>query len=174
MDKVIYVVKGKGIGKTKKSSFDMALKSAEIENFNLIPLSSVIPPGTELIIETKYPKVVIPGTMQPVVMAEVTSNKQGEKISAGVGWRQSRYGGIFVEVSNKEPLEFTQKELEIGVQEISSHRNWKWFDEGKYLTIEATVSEGFYTSVIVCAIYDFAQVWGLTLPEDYSYTIEKE
>ena len=40
----IYIASGVGIGKTPLSAFDAALKDAGVYNFNLITLSSVIPP----------------------------------------------------------------------------------------------------------------------------------
>ena len=40
----IYVSSGIGYGQTKLAAFDAALNEAGIANFNLIKLSSVIPP----------------------------------------------------------------------------------------------------------------------------------
>lgn len=169
VQRTIYVVKGLGIGSTLKSAFDDALLKAGIENFNLIPLSSVIPPDTELVIaETGYPKHIIPGTMQPVVMASISSKETGEKLSAGVGWRQSpNNGGIFVEVSNKLPVHLTKKELIDGVAEISGHRPWNWVDIGHIVTGEIVVPHGKCASIVVAAIYDFVNVWGLVIPKGY-------
>ncbi|MFX1511985.1 MAG: pyruvoyl-dependent arginine decarboxylase [Promethearchaeota archaeon] len=168
MTRKIFVVKGTGFGSTKKSAFDDALKSAGIENFNLIPLSSVIPPDTELEVIEKYPKTIVPGTMQPVVMACVSSNVPDQNISAGVGWRISKEnnGGIFVEVSNTEKLEVTKKELELGVKEISEHRNWVWRDKGQFVLEETIVPEGKAASIVVVAVYDFIHLWGLVLPSN--------
>ena len=44
----ITVTWGVGTGSTKLSAFDKALWNAGIANFNLIPLSSIIPPDSQI------------------------------------------------------------------------------------------------------------------------------
>ncbi|MFX0117517.1 MAG: pyruvoyl-dependent arginine decarboxylase [Candidatus Hodarchaeota archaeon] len=159
--RVISIVKASGIGSTSKSSFDAALLSANIHNFNLIPLSSVIPPDIEVIRRERFHRVPLPGSMQPVVMACITSSEPGERISAGVGWKLAREGGIFVEVARREPESVMMKELAAGVREIAEHRDWEWLSDPKYETAEVTVpANGKHATALVCAVYEWVQVWG--------------
>jgi len=44
----IVVSRGTGEGPTPLAAFDKALLAAGVENYNLIRLSSVIPPGAEI------------------------------------------------------------------------------------------------------------------------------
>lgn len=94
---------GVGEGPTELAAFDAALRAAGIANFNLVRLSSVIPPGS----------VVVEGrgvTARPgedwgdrlyVVVAESTADTPGQEAWAGIGWGQERDSGkgLFVEHS---------------------------------------------------------------------------
>lgn len=86
-------------GPTELSAFDAALVDAGVHNFNLIALSSVIPPGSKV--------VELGGAARPrgdwgdrlyVVMAQWRQSCPGESAWAGVGWVQAESGkGLFVE-----------------------------------------------------------------------------
>jgi arginine decarboxylase len=91
-------------GPTELAAFDSALMHAGVHNFNLIALSSVIPPGTDI--------EELDGPASPsgqwgdrlyVVMAERRQSNPGEGAWAGVGWVQSTSRkGLFVEHSGTE------------------------------------------------------------------------
>lgn len=49
--RTIYVTSGIGEGQTNLSAFDAALWDAGIANFNLIKLSSVIPPHSKVLVK---------------------------------------------------------------------------------------------------------------------------
>lgn len=159
--RVISIVKATGIGSTSKSSLDAALLNANIHNFNFIPLSSVIPPDVEIKRRKYFHREPLPGSIQPVVQACITSSEPGERISAGIGWKLAHEGGIFVEVARREPEPILMKELAAGVREIASHRKWQWFTAPEYETAETTVpTDGKFATALVCAIYEWIQVWG--------------
>lgn len=95
----IQVVGSVGEGSTLLSSFDNALQNAGVSNYNLIPLSSVIPPNSKI---TKITRFQTPssefGYKLYLVMAEKRSNQTGKYIAAGIGWYQLDGGrGFFVE-----------------------------------------------------------------------------
>ncbi|MHA2233129.1 MAG: pyruvoyl-dependent arginine decarboxylase [Candidatus Hodarchaeales archaeon] len=159
--RIISIVKGTGIGSTRKAAFDAALFIAGIHNFNLLELSSVIPPQTEIIRKERADLLPLPGSMQPVVLAQFTSSEPGKHIAAGLGWRLAREGGIFVEVARCDSEEVVLRELEMGVQEIAGHRDWEWLSDPQYETVEAVVpSNGKWTTTLVCAVYEWVQLWG--------------
>lgn len=95
----IKIVKAVGEGTTLLSSFDSALQNAGVSNYNLIRLSSVIPPNSKIIRTTKF--VTPPdefGHKLYNVMAEMRSNQAGRYLAAGIGWYQLEDGrGLFVE-----------------------------------------------------------------------------
>lgn len=98
----IHVASGTGSGPTKLSAFDAALNDAGVANYNLLLLSSVIPPQSEINVHEGAIKVALPGNWGDrlyVVMAEQRSALPGEQAWAGIGWVQdSETGkGLFVE-----------------------------------------------------------------------------
>ncbi|MFQ5977244.1 MAG: pyruvoyl-dependent arginine decarboxylase [Candidatus Heimdallarchaeota archaeon] len=159
--RVISIVKATGTGATNKSSLDAALLNANIHNFNLIPLSSVIPPNVAIKRRKQFHREPLPGSMQPVVIARITSSEPGERISAGIGWKLAHEGGIFVEVACRESEPIMMNELAAGVREIASHRKWQWIGAPEYETVEISVpTDDKCATALVCAIYEWVQVWG--------------
>jgi len=99
----IEIVKGHGAGLTKMAAFDRALCDAGIANYNLIYLSSVMPPDTEISIANKRkPNIKEYGHKLYVVMAESYSDNIREEAWSGIGWLNHNDGsgkGLFVEHS---------------------------------------------------------------------------
>lgn len=98
----IYVSSGIGTGTTTLSAFDHALAIAGVNNFNLLRLSSVIPPNSEIVeLEGQAPKFEgsVWGDRLYTVYAEMRVDTPGQEAWAGVGWVQ--FGddkrGLFVE-----------------------------------------------------------------------------
>ncbi len=95
----IQIVTSTGEGKTLLSAFDNALQNAGVSNYNLIILSSIIPPNSTITRKKAYttpPEEF--GHRLYVVRAEMRSNEVGKFIAAGVGWYQLEDGrGFFVE-----------------------------------------------------------------------------
>lgn len=95
---IFSLVKGAGEGITPLNAFDKALLDAGIGNFNLIKVSSIIPPNTRLSTLPEIPE----GALVPAVYSYVTSDIPGEIISASVGGGISGEGiGLFYEFSHK-------------------------------------------------------------------------
>lgn len=97
----IKVSSGIGVGPTQLSAFDSALNHAGVANYNLIRLSSVIPPKTDIEV-SKEPLTGLPGEWGDrlyVVMAEQRAHVPNEEAWAGIGWVQDKETGkgLFVE-----------------------------------------------------------------------------
>jgi arginine decarboxylase len=95
----IKVVKAVGEGSTLLSAFDNALQNAGVSNYNLIRLSSIIPPHSKISVVHHYdtpPEEF--GHRLYLVMADIRSSEAGKYIAAGIGWYQLEDGrGFFVE-----------------------------------------------------------------------------
>ena len=89
-----------GTGPTKLAAFDDALIRCGVGNFNLIRLSSVIPPATA-VVPTSGPIDTFGGWGDRlyVVMAEQRVDRIGREAWAGIGWVQHEESGrgLFVE-----------------------------------------------------------------------------
>jgi arginine decarboxylase len=100
---IIRVSRGTGCGPTRLAAFDAALQVAGVADFNLLRLSSVIPPGSEV--------VEICGRRQPggrhgdllyCVYADAYASTPGDEAWAGVAWSthiDETGAGLFVEHS---------------------------------------------------------------------------
>jgi arginine decarboxylase len=95
----IAVSSGVGTGPTALAAFDHSLALAGVANFNLIALSSVIPPGAEVVDEQPDLGYATWGDRLYVVMAEQRVVEPNVEAWAGVGWVQDPDGGrgLFVE-----------------------------------------------------------------------------
>src|SRR5579884_3429211 len=99
----IYLSTGLGNGPTKLAAFDAALSDAGVANYNLLRLSSVIPPKADI---KEFPDG-LPADLRPgewgdrlyVVMAEKRVDTPNVEAWAGIGWVQDKETGkgLFVE-----------------------------------------------------------------------------
>jgi len=80
-----FITKGVGKHKEKLTSFEMALRNAGIEAFNLVKVSSIFPPNCKLISRTSGLKMMPPGQIVFVVMSENTTNEPNRLIAASAG-----------------------------------------------------------------------------------------
>ncbi len=94
----IVITSGIGKGRTKLSAFDNALFDAGIANYNLIPLSSVIPKNSEIEIKKYSHSDEEYGYKLYVVLSYNIETRRGKGCYAGLGWVQANDGrGLFVE-----------------------------------------------------------------------------
>jgi arginine decarboxylase len=96
----IPVVCATGTGGTTLAAFHDALVIADLGFYNLVRLSSVVPPGTSVDPTGKAPVPVGQwGDRMYCVYAEQRATEVGEQAWAGIGWvqRLDGGGGLFVE-----------------------------------------------------------------------------
>ena len=77
----------KGVGKHKESlqSFELALRGAGIHHCNIVNVSSIIPPGCELVSREKGLKMIKPGEITFVVLARNSTNEPHRLIATSIG-----------------------------------------------------------------------------------------
>ena len=83
--KFSFLTKGKGVSKEKLTSFEMALRDAGIAEFNLVKVSSIMPPFCKIISKKEGLKKLSPGQILYVVLSESATNEHGRKVAASVG-----------------------------------------------------------------------------------------
>lgn len=147
----IDVVWGKSEGKTLLSAFDRALVKAGIHNFNLIPLSSVIPPKSVIHETRTYKSSRRIGEIMYVVISSLSSPKSNALISAGLGWVQTQEGGLLIESKGEFNREECEEEIRVGLTEMMEARGWS--GEIKMKVITHKVKE--MANVTVAAVYNF-------------------
>lgn len=122
----IELVWGEGSGETELGAFDNALSSANVHNYNLVELSSVVPEGAEI----SYAGELEPnrwnvGDLLAVVLATESSTTNGEQIAAGLGWAMAEEGGIFME-NHASTVAACQNKLEANIADARRTRDWEW------------------------------------------------
>src|SRR3989442_11429912 len=81
----IFLTKGVGKPREKLPSFEMALRSAGIAQYNLVRVSSIFPPPSKLISPQEGTKLLKPGQVLYVVMSENATNEPHRLVAASVG-----------------------------------------------------------------------------------------
>jgi arginine decarboxylase len=85
LPKQIFLTKGVGKHKEQLSSFEHALRSAGIAACNLVPVSSIFPPGCKLIGRPAGLKKMSPGEVIFAVMSKNSTREPHRLIAASVG-----------------------------------------------------------------------------------------
>lgn len=162
----IKVVCGVGTGKTTLSAFDCALKDAGVYNYNLIALSSIIPPNCTV---SKAKRYLTPpeeyGYRLYVIKAEIRSEEAGKFIAAGLGWYQLEDGsGIFVEHEIKgETRIAVESEIALRIKnslkDLAKFRNIKFNESKIHSTVSIAHIKDKPTCALVLAVYQ-SEGWG--------------
>jgi len=94
----IFFTKGVGTHKDELHSFERALRDAGIEKFNLVQVSSILPPMCKVVSKSQGSKEMIPGAITYCVMSRCCSNEPKRLMAASVGCAvpadKSSYGYI--------------------------------------------------------------------------------
>ena len=87
---------GAGTHKDYLASFELALREADLEQFNLVSVSSILPPGCKRISKTKGLEFLSPGEVVFIVLARNASNEPNRLLSASIGCaipaKNNKYG----------------------------------------------------------------------------------
>jgi arginine decarboxylase len=77
----------KGVGKHKESlsSFELALRDAGINRFNLVTVSSIIPPGCKQIPKDQGAELLKPGEIVFLVLARNSTNEPHRLVASSIG-----------------------------------------------------------------------------------------
>jgi arginine decarboxylase len=81
----MFFTKGVGVAKEKLMSFEMALRDAGIEKFNLVTVSSILPPGCQRVTKEKGLESLKPGEVVFCVMAKNSTNEPNRLVAASIG-----------------------------------------------------------------------------------------
>src|SRR5215218_5175611 len=94
--KMMFLIKGKGIHTDYLTSFELALRDAEIADLNLVSVSSIKPAQCKIVSRQEGRKYLMPGQIVFAVMARSATNEPNRLIAASVGLARpaddTRYG----------------------------------------------------------------------------------
>lgn len=146
----IRVVRGVGDAATKMASYDAALADAHVHNYNLVPVSSVIPADATVEEVGTAPDLGPAGERLTVVEARATTGGVGT-VSAALGWATGPGPGLFYEASGEDPTA-VRRSVAVGLAAGRDLREWEFVDEQIAVTTADADGEG-YTTAVTLAVY---------------------
>jgi arginine decarboxylase len=81
----IFLTAGAGVHKEKLQSFELALRNAGIEKFNIVTVSSILPPKCKIVSKAVGLSNLSPGEIIYCVLSQNTSNERNRLIAASIG-----------------------------------------------------------------------------------------
>ncbi|MCF4121092.1 pyruvoyl-dependent arginine decarboxylase [Antribacter sp. KLBMP9083] len=125
---------GTGTGRTTLAAFDAALADAGVSDFNLVRLSSIVPPGSR-ILEVDGPEQLRGdhGDALFCVYARAHASLPGHEAWAGVAWSRRDDGsgaGLFVEHEGPSH-EQVSSDLTHSLEDLSATRGGAYEPEGR-------------------------------------------
>lgn len=172
----IFFTKGVGVHKEYLASFELALRNAHIEKYNIVTVSSIYPVGCKKITIKKGLKQLLPGQIIHAVMARNATNEPNRLIASSIGIALPKdpnsYGYLsehhpFGESAKKsgdyaEDLAASMLATTLGI-DFDPDKNWNEREQvfkmsGKIVnTTNITQSaegnkNGMWTTVLACAV----------------------
>jgi arginine decarboxylase len=174
--KEVFLTRGDGTHRDELRSYELALRDAGIEKQNLVPVSSILPPGCKIITKNQGLKKISPGEIIFTVMSKCSSNEPRRLIAASVGcaWPSDKSGyGYLSEFhsfgmtkkqagDHAEDMAAAMLASTLGI-EFDENKSW---DEKKEvyrisnkiykstnITQSAIVSPNGYTTVVAAAVF---------------------
>ncbi|HIJ17405.1 MAG TPA: arginine decarboxylase, pyruvoyl-dependent [Thermoplasmata archaeon] len=83
--RLMFNTKGVGRHKYELQSFEMALRDAGIEKFNLVSVSSILPPGCKIVSKEEGLKELQPGQVVFLVMSRNSTNEPNRMVASSIG-----------------------------------------------------------------------------------------
>lgn len=120
----INISAGTGVGPTELAAFDHALVNAGVANFNLIYLSSVLPPTSKInVLDRPHKPRGGWGDRLYVVMAQSRTSDRHKEVWAGIGWMQDpKTGkGLLVEHEGHSESE-VREDIESSLKALAENR----------------------------------------------------
>jgi len=155
----IRVSSGVGAGLTRLAAFDAALRSAGVADFNLVRLSSVIPPGS--LVNTVEGNQQLRGTHGDLlycVYSDAYATTADDEAWAGVAWsrREISGDGLFVEHAGSS-RERVEHDLGVSLAELSRGRGGGFAEAGREVA-SATCTDRPVCALVVATYQNVS--WG--------------
>lgn len=143
---------------TALAAFDRTLQRGGAQNVNLIPLSSVIPAGAEVVRAGAEPDEFTVGDRLYCVMAKEICSEFGYEAWAGLAWAVDRSdrGGVFVE-AHGHSRKTVETELEASIATLIEDRPY-WEFGPVETEIAGLQCEEHPVCALVIALFD-AEPW---------------
>ncbi len=112
----------RGVGKHHRNleSFEAALRNAGIAQCNLVKVSSIFPPGCQIISRRAGLAKLVPGQITFCVMAEARTNEPNRLVTAGIGLAVPAKGEQFGYISEHHGYGMTERRTADYVEDMAA------------------------------------------------------
>jgi arginine decarboxylase len=107
--KKIFFTKGVGTDKEYLASFELALRNAQIEKYNIVTVSSIFPVGCKKVSISEGLKELQPGQIIHAVMARNATNEPNRLIASSIGIARPKDQTMYGYLSEHHPFGETAK-----------------------------------------------------------------
>ena len=118
--KCAFLTRGIGTHRHLLTAFEYALRAADIEQQNLVTVSSILPPGCELITPAAGIATLSPGEITFCVMARAETNEPGRRIAAGIGLARPKDPARYGYISEHHGFGMTEVEIRDYVEDLAA------------------------------------------------------
>ena len=118
--KKVFFTKGVGRHKHELQAFELALRDADIEQCNLVYVSSIIPPHCKIISKEKGVQELSAGEITYVVMSRNTTNEPNRLIGAAIGCATPKEKDTYGYISEHHCFGVTSKKLEDYTEDLAA------------------------------------------------------
>jgi arginine decarboxylase len=118
--KSAFLTRGIGTHRHLLTAFEFALRAADIEQQNLVTVSSILPPGCELITPAAGIATLSPGEITFCVMARAETNEPGRRIAAGIGLARPKDPAHYGYISEHHGFGMTEAEIRDYVEDLAA------------------------------------------------------
>ncbi|HXW39709.1 MAG TPA: arginine decarboxylase, pyruvoyl-dependent [Xanthobacteraceae bacterium] len=118
--KCVFLTRGVGVHRHQLSAFEYALRDADIEQQNLVSVSSILPPQCELVARGAGVAALSPGEITFCVMARAETNEAGRCIMAGIGLARPKNSAHYGYVSEHHGFGMSEGETGEYVEDLAA------------------------------------------------------
>jgi len=120
LPKSVFLTRGIGIHRQRLSAFEYALRDADIEQQNLVSVSSILPAQCELIARKDGVAMLSPGEITFCVMARAETDEAGRHIAAGIGLARPKNPAHYGYISEHHCFGMTEAETADYVEDLAA------------------------------------------------------
>ncbi len=118
--KSVFLTRGVGIHRQRLSAFEYALRDADIEQQNLVTVSSILPANCALISRKAGLPLLSPGEITFCVMARAETDEAGRHIAAGIGLARPKNPAHYGYISEHHCFGMTEIETADYVEDLAA------------------------------------------------------
>jgi len=120
LPKRVFLTRGVGTHRQQLSAFEYALRDADIEQQNLVSVSSILPARCELIPRGVGTAALSPGEITFCVMARAETNEPGRHIMAGIGLARPKNSEHYGYISEHHGFGMSEAETSEYVEDLAA------------------------------------------------------